>query len=355
MAADVGDGGGRSTESRRGRRWPVVLVWQFGVLVAATAAGAAYLSGECGAKGGRTSGRSTLARQGGAVQSVAFDAGGRRIGSVGADGSVVVWDLRDGLARPMPPVDPEQGHCAAFSPDGRLLAVGRAGGAVVVHDLRAEEEQALIDPSGTTVRAACLAFAPDGRTLAVGRRDGWISLWDAATLRARSEWPGHAEVVRSLTYSPDGRTLASSGGDRTVRLWDPATGRERRSIPEQPGMFVGLAFSPDSRVLALADRLSRIVRLWDLARGVEATALRGAEAAVLAVAISPDGQTLAAADFGGAVHSWRLATGRLDRAVLLHPGVQTLAFAPDGRTLATGGFDGIVHLWDWPPPESEGD
>jgi WD40 repeat protein len=333
----------------------VVSVWQLAVFVAATLAGAAHLCGACCGKGARASGRSTLVGQGGAVQTVVFGRDGGMLGAVGADGSITMWDLDRGLGRPMPPAGPEQGHCAAFSPDGRLLAAGRAGGPVALHDLRAQEERALIDPSAATAGAECVAFAPDTGTLAVGQRDGRISLWDVAARRVRSELPGHVEVVGSLAYSPDGRTLASSGGDRAVRLWDPASGRERRAIPGQPGMFVALAFSPDGRILALADHRSRSVRLWDLDEGTERPALHGAEGSVLAVAISPDGRTIAAADYRGAVHSWRLGTGRLDRTSLVHPGVQTLAFAPDGRTLATGGFDGTVHLWDWPRPGGEGD
>ena len=142
----------------------------------------------------------------------------------------------------------------AFSPDGRLLAAGRAGGPVALYDLEARRARALIDPAAATAGAECLAFAPDGGTLAVGQQDGRITLWDVATRRVQSSLPGHAEVVYSLAYSPDGGILASSGGDRTVRLWDPATGRQRRAIAGQPGMLVALAFSPDSRILALADR-----------------------------------------------------------------------------------------------------
>jgi sugar lactone lactonase YvrE len=333
----------------------MVSIWPFLAFVAASLATAAHLCGACCNKGGRESGRTTLQGQGGAVQTVLYSPEGGMLGSVGADGSVAVWDLVSGLGRPLPPAGPEQGHCAAFSADGRLLAAGRGGEPVALHDLRAQEEHALIDPSAATIEAECLAFAPDSRTLAVGQRDGRISLWDVEARRVRSELPGHAEVVSSMVYSPDGRTLASSGGDRAVRLWDPATGRERRAIPDQPGMFVALAFSPDGRLLAMADRRNRFVRLWDLDEGAARPALHGAEAAVLAVAISPDGRTVAAADYRGVVHSWRLDTGRLDRTSLVHPGVQTLAFAPDGRTLATGGFDGTVHLWDWPRAEVQDD
>jgi WD40 repeat protein len=334
-----------------------VTVGQLVVFAAATAAGAAYLCGECcgkAAKGpGSAPGWSTLIGHAGAVESVVFGPDAATLGSVGTNGTIAVWDLDNGVARPLPPAGPEQGRCAAFSPDRRFLAAGRAGGPVSLHDLHARDPMPLIDPSGTTAEAECVAFAPDGRTLAVGQRDGRITLWDVAARRMRSELRGHAEMVASLAYAPDGRTLASSGGDRSVRLWDPATGRERQVIPGLPGMLVALAFAPDSRTLALADRQSAVVRLWDVVAGAERAALSGAEGAVLAVAISPDGRTLAAADYHGAVHSWRLDTGRIDPLRLNHPGVKTLAFAPDGRTLATGGFDGTVYLWDWPRADHE--
>ena len=243
------------------------------------------------------------------------------LGSVGANGTIAIWDLDGGLGHPLPPAGPDQGHCAAFSPDGRLLAAGRADGPVALHDLEAREAHPLIDPDAATAGARCLAFAPDGRTLAVGQRDGRITLWDVATRRECRSRRGPAMPRWSPRWRirPTARTLASSGGDRAVRLWDVATGRQRRAIADQPGMFVALAFSPDSRILALADQRNPVVRLWDLAAGTERAALHGAEGAVLALAISPDGRTLAAADYHGVVHFWDLATGRLDRPRLVHP------------------------------------
>ncbi len=95
----------------------------------------------------------------------------------------------------------------------------------------------------------------------------------------------------------------------------------------------------------MGDQVSPVVRLWDMTSGTERASLQGAAGAVVGVAISPDGCTLAAADFQGTVNFWDLASHRLRRERLRHPGVRSLAFAPEGNALATGGFDGTIKLW----------
>ncbi len=327
-----------------------VPLWRRAAFLASMV-GAACVVGMCCVKDPPSSGRTTLIGPRGMVKTLLFRPDGAALASVGYSGWIVLWDIRSGQGQPLPRAGPEQARCAAFSPDGRLLAAGRAGGPVTLYGPDPHEPDPLFDPSAATAGARCAAFAPDGGTLAVGQGDGRITLWDVATRRMRTELRGHAEVVTALAYAPDGQTLASSGGDRTVRLWDPATDRERRVIPDQVSMLVTLTFSPEGRTLALSNPRSRTVRLWDVNAGAERAVLNGAQGPVLAVAISPDGQTLVAADYCGTVHSWQLATGRLDRTRLVHPGVQTLSFAPDGRILATGGFDGTIHLWDWPRPD----
>jgi WD40 repeat protein len=64
------------------------------------------------------------------------------------------------------------------------------------------------------------AFSPDGRTLALAGAHGDIILWDESAVRPRATLRGHRGRVWALAFSPDGRRLASGGNDMTVRLWD---------------------------------------------------------------------------------------------------------------------------------------
>jgi WD40 repeat protein len=63
------------------------------------------------------------------------------------------------------------------------------------------------------------AWSPDGRMLAIGQ-NGTIRLWELATLQVRKEFGGHDGDIRALAFSPDGRLLASGSADTTVLVWD---------------------------------------------------------------------------------------------------------------------------------------
>jgi WD40 repeat protein len=69
-----------------------------------------------------------------------------------------------------------------------------------------------------------LAFSPDGRILAVGAGDGTIVLWDVATGEALGRpLSGHDEdEVEAIAFGPDGRTLVSIGAEKMI-VWDFTT------------------------------------------------------------------------------------------------------------------------------------
>jgi WD40 repeat protein len=284
----------------------------------------------------------------GTVRSIAYRSDGAVLSSVGVDGSIAIVDLARRIGRPYTPPGVGRLRSAAFSPDNRLIALGKLTDKVVLHDLAEAATFDLDDPASLTAGAASVAFAPDGDTLAVGQQDGQISFWNAATGSRRRSLAGHSEFVASLAFSSDGTTLASCGGDHRARIWDLPAGRERFSIPSSTQTFGPLAISPDGTLLALADHVSPVVRIWNATTGQLQSALRGVSGSVESLAISSDGAVLAAADLKGLVTFWDLSTLEVCPTRLSHQGVHTLAFAPDGRALATGGFDGTIHIWDFP-------
>jgi WD40 repeat protein len=128
----------------------------------------------------------------------------------------------------------------ALAPDGQRLAAWEGdSNAVVVWDVVAGKELYRL-PGGEPVRdlrrRASLAFSPDGRLLAVGGTDGSseVRLCELATGQVRRELAGHRLPVRSLAFAPDGRLLASGSEDTTVLLWhlfDPGE-RDTAELPE---------------------------------------------------------------------------------------------------------------------------
>ena len=143
----------------------------------------------------------------------------------------------------------------AYSPDGNLLAVcslsaavGPASRTVSIIDTRTFRAMQLASTSGH-----CVAFSPDGRILAVGCADGSIELWPLDSQGPMKPFvvKKHQGLVWMLAFSPDGRTMASGSADNNVILWDVLTGEDLMTLKHN-GTVEALRFSPDGRILATA-------------------------------------------------------------------------------------------------------
>ncbi len=202
-----------------------------------------------------------------------------------------------------------------------------------------------------------IAFSPDGRLLAVGGKDKIVELWDVSKDRPQATLQGHAEAVVDVAFSPNGKTLASASWDRTVKLWDVKTGKETATLGGHPSWVWSVAFSLDGKTVASAsgstdERRPGEVRLWDAATGQEIATIRAHHGYVCHVAFSPDGKTLATTGYGDkTIKLWDIDAKRdvKERATLKgHTGIpMSLAFSPDGKTLASGGTsDETLRLWN---------
>jgi WD40 repeat protein len=116
------------------------------------------------------------------------------------------WDEVSLLA-----VSPDR-KTVAFAPDGKHTKPQ-----VILWDIRTRRERPGPDLKGQI--ASSLAFSPDGRMLAVGIPDRAV-LWNVGEPKKKAVLDGHYGPPDPLVFGPDSSTLASGDYEGTIRLWD---------------------------------------------------------------------------------------------------------------------------------------
>jgi WD40 repeat protein len=143
-----------------------------------------------------------------ATERLAFSPGGQVLAAVDADGTVTLYEaLTGGMRTRLGKADRKKRTLyQAYNYYGKLRL-------------------------WPTRRAApvCAAFSPDGRYLALAKDSPAIGLWDVLAGREVGRLEGHEGGVVSLLCSPDGKHLLSGGTDTTALTWDLA-----RLTPPRP-------------------------------------------------------------------------------------------------------------------------
>jgi WD40 repeat protein len=272
---------------------------------------------------------------------VALSPDGALLATSGLNRPVQLWDLKSGLeVRRLAP-DSAWVGVAAFTPDGRSLAVTRRLGGDDELQLLPVSGDGPARPIGRLPEGGWMmgfALSADGKTAAAAAGlSGSITLWDVA--QAKELRRLDAKGFRwSLSFSPDGRFLASASEvDKVVRIWDTADGKEAPPLEHDA---VAVVFGPDGKRIAAAKPPS--IRLWTWPERKELPAVAGGGPAL---AFSPDGGRVVA-DHGDVLRVVEVGGARQVSLLRFGSRASSLAFGPGGALLAAGSAGGRVSVWD---------
>ncbi len=202
------------------------------------------------------------------------------------------------------------------------------------------------------------AYSPDGKLIAIATPIG-ITFLDSQTLEEKSSFETKA-AVRAIAFSPDSATLLTGLEDNSVSTWNVADGKQIKSFTGEKKKLSGpdpieewiptVAFSEDGSMVAAGSNYG-IVNVWKTADGSVVKSFKNHTAYVARVFFAPDGESVYSASWDGTVRRSALADGKLIHA---YGGqvVRDAKLSKDGKTLAT--FDlgwsysgtGSLILWD---------
>lgn len=207
--------------------------------------------------------------------------------------------------------------CITFSPDGRFMISGDAGGGAGTLKVWQVADWKLLRTVEAHHSINSILLSPDGRyilTQLQGMEQAPVSsLWRFSDGQLINSYDGFDP--NTYAFSPDGDTLAVRVKDGT-NLFRTSDGKLERRInfghwtSVNPGSYSGLSFTRDMKFL-LAGFSDGAVKVWDLQNGRLHKTLEGHKAPIDKLLLSPGGSYLVSVCGRGVRRIWRASDWQL--------------------------------------------
>ena len=283
----------------------------------------------------------------GPVRSAVFSRDGRRVLSASDDNTTRLWDAEVGQQIAAFTTHGARQGVAAFSPDGRLVAIPDDN-TVVVRDADTANDTGKEYPvlRGHSAVVQSAAFSPDGKWIVTASADKTARVWDAEAGKTVAVLEGHAGAVRSAEFSPDSLRVVTTSDDSAAILWNAVSGELIRRFEGHLAQVLNATFSPDGKQIVTAG-IDSTARLWDAETGKQLAILKGqSDDPLFSAAFSPDGKRIVTASADNTARVWDAEAGKTVAVLEGHAGaVRSAEFSPDGERVLTASDDKTARIW----------
>jgi WD40 repeat protein len=243
----------------------------------------------------------------------------------------------------------------AYSPDGKLLAVGGYR-KVVLFDTTTWKPSCAFTKVIDTARA--LAFRPDGNVIAIGcglpARSGQVILWDRTGADPPRSMLEQKDEIEALAYRADGNALLVGAADNKAHWYTEMPSTLGYQFDEHNGRVTACAFSPKSDSIFATGGMDKVIKIWDVRTHSNVANLDPCTAGVSGLRFLANGTDLVAASLDGRLRWFRVHYNSRSRSygvdfynqlLVDESGITTCASSLDMARLITGCLDGAVTVW----------
>ncbi len=291
---------------------------------------------------------SIIGKTGDVIMGLGLNLQGTHAATANGDGKLQLWDLSqqsgDGEILLQ---DTLEFNAVTFSPDGQGLVTGYSDG--TMYGLNLVTQEPLFDPiknaHGSNYRF--IIMSPNGKRFATVSVDSTSKLFDYPSGKLDSQLFDSVKHIGAVAFTSDDRYLIGGTGDGSLKIWDLV---ERKVVASTTAghdqSIVDMQTDRNNILLATLGR-EQLIRMWRANYQYPVAASYAVEGKARGVAFSADGKWLAIGADSGIVKIWNIQSGEQSQTITGHnQQVWALAFSPDSRFLASADRSGQLNVWD---------
>ncbi|MCU0416377.1 MAG: caspase family protein [Cytophagaceae bacterium] len=275
-----------------------------------------------------------------AIIAAAFSPDGKRIAVADGAGKIYIHSALTGKVLRTISAHREVIFDLAFHPNGLSLASASWDATVRIWNVETGELENTIDFENQSVY--CLTYSPDGLYLVVAQLDKSVSLIEPDTKKPVRTYIGHTDIVSSIRFGKDRNQLLTTSWDGSTRLWELATGLVSQKFKSSGKVHAAVFFQNNTKVITVGE--DRIVRIWNVADGKLLQKLSGHTSEITDIQLSSDHKTAYTYSVDGVLKCWNLETNTEIFEHIHLSAKDWMAKTPEGFFVATEGARQSIHF-----------